>query len=68
MASSRTIQLHIGNAIPPANARNTGGIIALWQQIGTFFSDRPFHAQSGIKGAARAYSITLDSSPLLQAM
>jgi len=68
MASSRTIQLHIGNAIPPANARNTGGIIALWQQIGTFFSDRPFHAQSGIKGAARAYSITLDTSPLLQAM
>ena len=68
MASSRTIELHIGNAIPPANARGTEGIIALWQQIGTFFADRPFQAQSGIKGAARAYTVSLDSSSLLRAM
>ncbi|TDT41432.1 hypothetical protein DES49_1516 [Halospina denitrificans] len=68
MASSRTIQLHIGNAIPPANAKGTERIIALWQQIGTFFGDRPFQAQSGIKGSARAYRISLDSSSLLRAM
>lgn len=68
MASSRTIQLHIGNALPPANTRGTEQIIALWQQIGTFFRERAFQAQSGIKGVARVYSISLDSSSLLHAM
>ena len=68
MASSRTIQLHIGNAIPPANTRATERIISLWRQIGSCFSDRPFEAQSGIKGAAGKYRVDLDSSSLLQAM
>lgn len=68
MASSTTIRLHIGNAIPPANARDTEQIITLWQQIGGFFQDRNFQAQSGIKGAARPYTISLDSSSLLQTM
>ncbi|TVP58598.1 MAG: hypothetical protein EA349_04395 [Halomonadaceae bacterium] len=68
MAASTTIQLHIGNAIPPADVSNTEQIIALWQQIGSFFRDRSFQAQSGIKGAAKGYTITLDSSALENTM
>lgn len=68
MAPSRTVQLHIGKAIPPAGSKTTERIIALWQQISTFFVERSFQAQSGIKGTAGDYRITLDSNSLLQAM
>lgn len=68
MASSTTIRLHIGNAIPPAGAANSVEIIRLWRQIGTSFSDRPFEAQSGLQDGARAYRVHFDSSRLLQAM
>ncbi|MGM0449390.1 MAG: hypothetical protein ACQERE_01050 [Pseudomonadota bacterium] len=68
MVASTTVQLHIGNAIPPAGATNSKRIIGLWQQMDGFFRERPFEAQSGLQGSAREYRVSLDSSSLLQAM
>ncbi|MGM0569088.1 hypothetical protein [Marinobacter sp.] len=68
MASSRIVHLYIGKAIPPADASGSEQIIALWRQLGTFFSERSFEAQNGLKGSARPYRITMDSSRLLAAM
>lgn len=68
MSSSRTIHLHIGNAIPPGDQKETAEIITLWRQFGDFFTECPFEAQSGINGAARPYHITFDGSGVLQLM
>lgn len=66
MKSSATIGLHIGNAIPPGNKKETKDIIALWQKISGFFDKKPFMARCGIGSEARPYLVTLDANPLLQ--
>ena len=68
MTSSATINLHIGNAIPHANDNDTGKIITLWQEIGSFFDQRSFTALSAINGKARLYQISLDAGPLSHVM
>lgn len=65
MRSSADVRLHIGNAVPLANERDTGLVIALWESIDGFFRERPFVAQSGITGASKPYLISLDASSLV---
>lgn len=68
MRSSTTIQLQIGNAIPPGNEKETGEIIELWHHANTFFTDRPFTAQGQLNGAADSYHVSLDAGDLIAAM
>lgn len=68
MKSSTTIRLHIGNAIPPGNEKETKKIIALWQEISGFFTKEAYKARSGIKDEVHTYQITLDAQPLLQVL
>lgn len=68
MNSSATIRLHIGNAIPPGNESETREIIALWQNIGVFFHNKPFIARSGVSTEPRPYQVTLDAESLLHVL
>lgn len=68
MRSPTTIQLQIGNAIPPGNESETGEIIELWHQANTFFTDLLFIAQGQLNGAADAYHVSLEAGALIAAM
>jgi len=68
MASSVTVHLHIGKAIPHGNEKETDRIIDLWTQLDSFFDQRAFTSLDGINGKVRPYRITLDASRLLELM
>lgn len=68
MRSSTTIQLQIGNAIPPGNEKETSEIIELWHQINAFFANLPFTAQGQLNGPANTYHVSLDATELIAAM
>ncbi|MDP2128236.1 MAG: hypothetical protein Q8K97_12755 [Pseudohongiella sp.] len=70
MNSSATIRLHIGNAIPPGNENATNDIIALWQEMAGYFTQRHFVSRhdTDIRSEARPYQITLNISQLLQTL
>ena len=67
MASSVTIELHIGNAIPNAGETDTQAIIALWHKINQFFEQRAVPIEAKKDKPAKDYLITLDASQLLKA-
>ncbi|KPP98884.1 hypothetical protein [Marinobacter sp. HL-58] len=68
MTSSASIQLHIANAIPPGNEKETSDIIALWQEVSGFFADKSFSSRSDFRGDVHDYHVTLDAGPLLKAL
>lgn len=68
MTSSATIQLQVGNAIPPGNEKETHEIIEFWHGANAFFRNLSFTAQGKIGGAADAYRISLDAGELIAAM
>lgn len=68
MTSSATIELNIGNAIPPGNATETGNVIALWQQISSFFSQRHFCGPESADGESVSYLVDLNADALLDLM
>ncbi|WP_166260697.1 hypothetical protein [Marinobacter salicampi] len=68
MTSSVTIQLQIGNAIPPGNEDETQEIIELWQQANAFFTNMEFTAQGRLNGSAHSYRVSLDAGELIAAM
>lgn len=68
MTSSAAVTLHIGNALPQGNAKETQQIIELWQQISAFFDQREFISAAGVRSNARPYLITLDCSQMLDVM
>lgn len=68
MTSTATIELHIGNAIPHGNEKDTQKVIDLWQEIDGFFDQRPFTSLAGIKSVPKPYLISLDASSLLASM
>lgn len=68
MTSSATIQLKVGNAIPPGNEKETGEIIEFWRQANSFFANLPFQAQDRIGGAVHSYQVSLEAEELIIAM
>lgn len=68
MTSSVTIQLQVGNAIPPGNEKETSEIIKFWQQANAFFADLRFTAQGQLNGVADSYRVGLDAGELIAAM
>jgi len=68
MATSVTVSLHIGKALPYGNERDSDQIIALWQDVNGFFDQRSFTSLDGINGKSKAYKISLDASALLERM
>jgi len=68
MTSSVTIQLHVGNAIPPGNEKETSDIIQFWHRASAFFANLRFTAQGQLNGVADSYSIGLDAGDLIAAM
>lgn len=68
MTSSATIQLQVGNAIPPGNDKETHEIIEFWHQANAFFVDLPFKAQGKPGGSSGSYHIRLDARELIAAM
>lgn len=68
MTSSVTIQLQVGNAIPPGNEHETSELIEFWRQVSTFFADLPFAAQDSLNGSAGVYRVGLNAEKLIAAM
>ncbi|MDT8322291.1 MAG: hypothetical protein RQ826_17380 [Xanthomonadales bacterium] len=68
MTSSATIKLEIGNAIPAGNEHETAAFLALWQEIGDFFRQRPFTARTGRNGDSGRFRVTLDANSLVNAL
>ncbi len=68
MTSPVTIQLHVGNAIPPGNEKETSEIIEFWHRANAFFANLRFMAQGQLNGGADSYSVGLDASELIAAM
>ncbi|MFO7706130.1 MAG: hypothetical protein R6V43_13520 [Halopseudomonas sp.] len=68
MTSSTTIQLQVGNAIPPGNEKETHEIIEFWHRANVFFGNLCFTAQGKLGGAAKSYRISLDAGELITAM
>ena len=68
MATSVTVSLHIGKALPSGNERDSDRIIALWQEVDAFFDRRSFTSLDGINGKAKPYKLSLDASDLLARM
>lgn len=68
MRSSTTIQLQIGNAIPPGNEKETREIIEFWHRANAFFTDLLFTAQGQLNGPADSYRVSLDAGELIAAM
>lgn len=68
MTSTATITLHIGNALPHGNEKDTRDIIQLWRTIGGHFDRREFISLAGLKSSARRYLISLDVADLLATM
>jgi hypothetical protein len=68
MTSSVTIQLRVGNAIPPGNEKETDEIIEFWHRANAFFADLPFSAQGQLSGSADSYRVGLDAAELIAAL
>ncbi len=68
MTSSVTIQLQVGNAIPPGNEKETGEIIEFWHRANAFFANLDFKAQGKLNGVADSYRVGLDAAELIAAM
>lgn len=68
MTSTARITLHIGNAIPHGNEKDSARIIGLWQTINDFFDQRQFTSLAGIRSQARTYRISLEAGSLVSAM
>lgn len=68
MSTSTTIQLDIGNALPQANAADSSRILALWREIGSYFRNHTFSAQSRPGARVKPYHISLDAAGLVQTM
>ncbi|GGY76914.1 hypothetical protein [Marinobacter zhanjiangensis] len=68
MTSSATVQLQVGNAIPPGNEKETQEIIEFWHRANAFFENLSFKAQGKLGGSANAYHISLDAGELVAAM
>ena len=68
MASSRSVHLHIGNAVPHGNAVQTGKIINLWKNLQAFFRQQEFVAPGPGRIAAGRYVIQMDASVLISTM
>lgn len=63
MNKIRSIDLAIGNALPPGNAAESASILALWEEVHAYFRNRSFMVSLG-SGATRVYFVTLDTSKL----
>lgn len=68
MNKSRSIQLSIGNALPHGNAAESASILALWQEMQTYFRKRAFSAVCAGGNASRTYFISLDTGALVALM
>ncbi|WP_404361785.1 hypothetical protein [Marinobacter sp.] len=68
MTSSVTVQLQVGNAIPPGNEKETGEIIEFWRRANAFFANLRFTAQGQLNGLADSYRVGLDAGELIAAM
>jgi len=68
MSASHTIHLYIGNALPHGSAAESADILALWQEIQSFFQKHVFSATCGGRAEPRTCHITLDAGVLLALM
>lgn len=68
MTASITVQLQVGNAIPPGNEQETQEIIEFWDRANAFFVDLSFKTQGKLGATAGSYRISLDAGELMAAM
>lgn len=68
MASSASIQLQIGNAVPSGDENDTRAVIELWHQVDKFFTDLGFEAQNGINGEVKPYDISLNAADVISTL
>jgi hypothetical protein len=68
MNQSRHVHLHIANAFPHGNPAESASVLALWQEVQSYFYERPFTASVAGRSAPRTYVITLDAVFMLNAL